>query len=137
MTARPVASIEQLLRASSDDEVALKYPLPDSGFGFHAQQSVEKLYKVLLAFRNGQYPFSHDLKSLRKRVEAAGITLPQCSFRLEELSEYAGNARYDDPIVTAEETRLLLRSCIADLRSFVLKQVEKTAEPQHGDIASS
>lgn len=34
MTAKPVVSIEQLLRASSDDEVALQYPLPDSGFGF-------------------------------------------------------------------------------------------------------
>ncbi len=137
MTAKPVASIEQLLRASSDDEEALKYPLPDSGFGFHAQQSVEKLYKVLLAFINGQYPFSHDLKSLRKRLEASGIILPACSFRLEELTEYAGNARYDDPIFISEETRLLLRSCIADLRSFVLKQVEKPAEPAHGDTASS
>lgn len=124
MTAKPVASIEQLLRASSDDEETLQYPLPDSGFGFHAQQAVEKLYKVLLAFRNGQYPFSHDLKSLRKRVEAAGITLPPCSFRLEELSEYAGNARYDAPIAIPEETRLLLRRCIADLRSFVVGQVQ-------------
>ncbi len=124
MTARPVASIDQLLRASSDDEATLQFPLPDSSFGFHAQQAVEKLYKVLLAFHNGQYPFSHDLKSLRKRVEAAGITLPPCSFRLEELSEYAGNARYDAPIAIPEETRLLLRSCLADLRAFVLSQVQ-------------
>lgn len=124
MTAKPVASIEQLLRASSDDEVALRYPLPDSGFGFHAQLAVEKLYKVRLAFHNGQYPFSHDLKSLRNRVEAAGTKLPVCSFRLEELSEYAGNARYDDPIVLTEDTRLLLRQCIADLPLFVLSQVE-------------
>jgi hypothetical protein len=124
LTARPVASIDQLLRASSDDEATLQFPLPDSSFGFHAQQAVEKLYKVLLAFHNGQYPFSHDLKSLRKRVEAAGITLPPCSFRLEELSEYAGNARYDAPIAIPEETRLLLRSCLADLRAFVLSQVQ-------------
>ncbi len=73
LTAKPVASIEQLLRASSDDEKALQFPLPDSGFGFHAQRAVEKLYKALLAFRNGQYPFSHDLKYPRKHVEAAGI----------------------------------------------------------------
>jgi len=124
LTARPVASIDQLLRASSDDEATLQFPLPDSSFGFHAQQAVEKLYKVLLAFHNGQYPFSDDLKSLRKRVEAAGITFPPCSFRLEELSEYAGNARYDAPIAIPEETRLLLRSCLADLRAFVLSQVQ-------------
>jgi HEPN domain-containing protein len=84
---------------------------------------VEKLYKTLLAFHDGQYPFSHDLKSLRKRVEAAWITLPACSFRLEELSEYASNARYDMPIALPEETRILLRQCIADLRSFVLSQI--------------
>ena len=123
MTAKPVASIAQLLRASYDDEETLQYPLPDSGSGFHAQQAVEKLYKVLLAFHNGKYPFSHDLKSLHKRVEAAGITLPPCSFRLEDLSEYASNARYDAPIAVSEQTRLLLRQCIADLRSFVLNQV--------------
>ncbi len=127
MTAKRVASIEQLLRASSDDEATLQYPLPDSGFGFHAQQSVEKLYKVLLAFHNGQYPFSHDLQSLRKRVEAAGISLPFCAFRLEDLSEFAGNARYDEPIVISDQTRLLLRQCIADLRSFVVSQV--TGQP--------
>ncbi len=124
MTAKPVASIDQLLRASFDDEETLQFPLPDSSFGFHAQQAVEKLYKVLLAFHNGQYPFSHDLKSLRKRVEAAGITLPPCSFRLEDLSEYAGNARYDAPIAISEQTRLLLRQCITELRMFVLSYVK-------------
>lgn len=124
MTAKRVASIEQLLRASSDDEATLQYPLPDSGFGFHAQQAVEKLYKALLAFHNGQYPFSHDLQSLRKRVEAVGVVLPFCTFRLEDLSEFAGNARYDEPIVITEETRILLRQCIADLRLFVVSEVK-------------
>jgi HEPN domain-containing protein len=102
----------------------LQFPLPDSGFGFHAQQAVEKLYKILLAHRNGKYPFSHDLKSLRNRVEASGISLPSSSFRLEDLSEYSGNARYDAPIAIPNETRLLLRQCIADLRSFVLDQIK-------------
>ncbi len=56
MTAKPVVSIDQLLRASSDDEETLQFPLPDSSFGFHAEQAVEKLYKAILAFTNGKYP---------------------------------------------------------------------------------
>ncbi len=99
MNAKPVSSIEKLLRASSDDERTLEFPLPDSGFGFHAQQAVKKLYKCLLFARQGTFPFSHDLHALRLRVEAQGLALPSSSFRLEELSEYAANARYDDPIL--------------------------------------
>jgi HEPN domain len=99
MTARPATTIEKLLRASSDDETAMSFALPDSGFGFHAQQAVEKLYKVLLDHKVGTFPFSHDLLSLRKRVEASGLQLPACMFRLEDLSDYAGNARYDEPLL--------------------------------------
>jgi hypothetical protein len=125
---RQAASTKQLLRASFDDETALQYPLPHSGFGFHAQQAVEKLYKALLVSRLGRYPFSHDLTSLRKSVEACGITLPHCGFTLERLSEYAGNARYDDPIPLGEEERLTLRGCIADLRKFVQQKTGSDSE---------
>ena len=124
MTVKPATLIANLLRASSDDETVLQFALPDSAFGFHAQQAVEKLYKVLLATRKGSFPYSHDLQSLRKRVEATGIVLPVCSFRLEELSEYAGEARYAEPIALDEPTRIELRRCIADLCTFVRKQLE-------------
>lgn len=131
MTVKPATSTEQLLRASSDDEQALQYPLPDSGYGFHAQQAVEKLYKALLGSRQGKFPFSHDLHSWRKRVEDLGFKLPICAFRLEELSDYAGNARYDDPLPLDEETRVRLRACIAALKTYVLHEVaSEQAQPR-------
>ena len=120
MTGKQPSSTTQLLRASSDDQASLIYNLPDSSFGFHAQQAVEKLYKALIAHHTGSHTFSHDLLSLRKSVEACGETLPSCKFRLEELSEYAGNARYDEPMPLDEPTRELLRQCIGQLRAFVL-----------------
>jgi HEPN domain-containing protein len=123
MSESPATTIAKLLRASSDDEQAMTFPLPDSGFGFHAQQAVEKLYKVLLDHKLGKFPFSHDLLSLRKRLEAAGLQLPPCVFRLEDLSDYAGNARYDDPIALDDPTRETLRRCVADLRRFVLEEI--------------
>ena len=128
MTVQPATSTEQLLRASSDDEQALQFPLPDSGYGFHAQQAVEKLYKALLGSRQGKFPFSHDLQSLRRRVEDLGFKLPICAFRLEELSDYAGTARYDDPLPLSEETRVRLRACIGALRAYVLHEIAEQVQ---------
>ena len=129
MTAGQLSSTVALLHASSDDETTLQFPLPDSTFGFHAQQAVEKLYKALLAHRDGTYPYSHDLASLRRRLEAGGIELPKSAFRLEDLSEYAGNARYGDPLPIDEPTRDLMRREIVELRRFVIA-VTAAAEEQ-------
>ena len=68
-------------------------------------------------------------RRFRKRVEAGGTQLPILSFRLEELSEYAGNARYDEPLPLDEPTRELLRNEIATLREFVLQLVGASAVP--------
>ncbi len=131
MTAKPASSTRQLLRASSDDEAALAFPLPHSGFGFHAQQAVEKLYKALIADREGNHPFGHDLVSLRKRVESLRLHLPVCAFQLERLSDYAGDARYEEPIPLGENERSLLRTCIAELRAFVLSELRADPASQH------
>ena len=125
MTERPATSIELLLRASSSDEETLGFPVPDAAFGFHAQQAVEKLMKALLTSQTGSYPFTHDLLSLRKRIERSGITLPLFPFNLEKLTEYAGNSRYDVPFPLDDDLRLLLQRAIAELRSFVLQQTKQ------------
>ena len=116
MTANPASSTRQLLCASYDDETAMTFPLPDSGFGFHAQQAAEKLYKTLVVSRTGNHPHEHDLKSLREWVKSLGLRLPLCQFNLERLSEYAGDARYDEPIPLNQKERSLLKTCVAELR---------------------
>jgi len=124
MTGPKVSSIEKLLRASSSDEATLLFPIPDPAFGFHCQQSVEKLYKALLVARTGTHPFTHDLLSLRKALEKTGLILPVCSFPIERLVEYAGDARYDDPIPLSDNDRIVMQDCIKVLREFVERQVK-------------
>jgi len=123
MSGAGASSIAALLRASSSDETTLTFPVPDAAFGFHAQQAIEKLMKALLVLKTGSHPFSHDLASLHKRLEKAGVRLPVFGFPIERLSEYAGNARYDEPLPLDEPTRKVLRECIAALRAFVLCQI--------------
>jgi hypothetical protein len=42
------AQIEELSLVSLDDESVLSFPVPDRIYGFHAQQAVEKLLKMLI-----------------------------------------------------------------------------------------
>lgn len=37
---------------------------PDWGLGFHAQQAAEKAIKAVVASRNREFPYTHDLKTL-------------------------------------------------------------------------
>ena len=51
------------------DVSALRYPLPDALYGFEAQQACEKYMKALLAVAGVAYPYSHDLKKLKRLLE--------------------------------------------------------------------
>jgi HEPN domain-containing protein len=71
---------EQLLRRAVDDEAAARAMLPlkpvtDAIVGFHAQQAVEKSLKAVLAPRNVDFPFIHDLGGLVDLCEEAGESL--------------------------------------------------------------
>ena len=49
MTAKfSMEAIQELLDASSDDEVTLSFEVPNRIYGFHGQQAVEKPLKVLV-----------------------------------------------------------------------------------------
>ena len=67
----------------------------DDIFGFHAQQSVEKLLKALLALRGILYPKTHDIYPLLRRLESTGENTSDFD-DLVELNMYAVQARYDD-----------------------------------------
>jgi HEPN domain-containing protein len=61
---------EHLLRRAADDEAAARAMLPiesvtDSIVGFHAQQGVEKSLQAVLAMRDVEFPFIHDIGALR------------------------------------------------------------------------
>jgi HEPN domain-containing protein len=102
---------EQLLRRAIDDEAAARAMLPlrpvtDAIVGFHAQQAVEKSLKAVLAARNVDFPFIHNIEGLADLCEKAGATLPNELACVNRLTPYAAGLRYDDdqPSIVARES---------------------------------
>lgn len=103
---------EQLLRRAGDDEAAARAMLPlkvtDAIVGFHAQQAVEKSIKAVLAARDVDFPFIHDIGGLADLCKKAGASLPDELDGIDRLTPYAAGLRYDDEqsSIVARETAL-------------------------------
>ena len=102
---------EQLLRKAIDDEEATRAMLPlepvtDAIVGFHAQQAVEKSLKAVLAARDVEFPFIHDIGGLADLCEEVGASLPDELDGVDRLTPYAAGMRYDDDqsSIVARET---------------------------------
>ncbi len=88
-----------LLGAARDDELMASSLLPvkgvtDAGIGLHAQQAVEKAIKAVLAVKETEFPFTHDLKQLRGFAKQSGIELPSTLDSVEDLTPFALDERY-------------------------------------------
>jgi HEPN domain-containing protein len=64
-------------------------------FGFHAQQTVEKLLKAWLSAVGIKYEKSHDLQILFSLLKENGQNIPDELENLENLTDFAMNFRYD------------------------------------------
>lgn len=64
-------------------------------FGFHAQQTVEKLLKTWLSVIGVKYERTHDLQVLLSLLKDNGQELPDEIIELEHLTDFAVNFRYD------------------------------------------
>jgi HEPN domain-containing protein len=53
----------------------------DSPVGFHAQQAVEKALKAVIASRDQDFPFTHDVGLLMQLCQDAGLELPAGAYR--------------------------------------------------------
>lgn len=92
---------------------------PESVFGFHCQQAVEKLCKAWLSAEGVEYPRTHDLRTLmqfleQRRPREIGVFLP-----LVDLTDYAVQFRYDAPIDLQPLDRPALCGQILALRAHV------------------
>jgi HEPN domain-containing protein len=112
-------SIMELLDASQDDAATMEFPVNDRTFGFHAQQSIEKLIKALIAGHGVKFEFTHDLRSLIEDVAALGEQLPVDLILVQSLTNYAGVWRYQEPQPMAASGRVELLKTVARLRSHV------------------
>jgi HEPN domain-containing protein len=128
---------EQLLRRASDDEAAARAMLPlepvtDAIVGFHAQQAVEKSLKAVLAARNVEFPFIHDIGGLADLCEEAGASPPEELDGVDRLTSYAAGLRYDDDqlSIVARKTALSwATAAVAWARGQIQGEEPPAAEP--------
>jgi HEPN domain-containing protein len=88
-----------LLGLARDDRLAAKALLPVEGvtdaiLGFHAQQAVEKSLKAVLALREVEFPFTHDLDGLLELCQENDIDMPGELSEVDRLSPYGVQLRY-------------------------------------------
>lgn len=122
-------SITKLLNASRDDLSDLRLSSSDRGFGFHAQQAIEKLLKVLISACGKPLEYTHDLAKLMKQLEDPGEQVMLPSTLPEDVGVYAVAFRYDEPEPFSEERQRLTRH-IELLRDGVLTRI--SVQRPHG-----
>lgn len=126
----PTEAALLLLRKAAEDEALLDEVLgssrvSDAIFGFHAQQSAEKLLKAALSQASVLYPLTHRLGQLIDLIRDNGIEFPAEFDALNLLTPFAVEFRYDaipeedeDPLNRQEARQLLVR-----LRNWVEARV--------------
>ncbi len=70
----------------------------DAPIGFHAQQAVEKALKAVLAARRQDFPSTHDLQLLTRRLEQSGPAVPAAVREARRLAPWAVEYRYGEVI---------------------------------------
>jgi len=94
-----------------------------SVIGFHAQQSVEKAFKAVMAMRAITFPRSHDLIELQALFQQFAVACPLSSETLEALNPYAVNSRYNletDELLHESEAVQAVATCLA----WALQQIK-------------
>jgi HEPN domain-containing protein len=119
-----------LLQKSAEDEaVILIAAVSDSIFAFHAQQTIEKLLKALLAQLGTNFPKTHDLNLLEKQLTGLGEILPPFLVRLSQITPFATIWRYDEPPPGVMLDRPETIETVRILREFVHRRVMELDAP--------
>jgi HEPN domain-containing protein len=126
--------IGQLLAKAAQDEYVLDKTLVDDDapieiYGFHAQQTAEKLLKAVLLGTKVVYPFTHRLTELLDLGRSHGIDFPEAFEELRYLTPFAVEFRYD--VFPPEEEEPLdkaaVRKMLKDLRHWVESFIQSNA----------
>ena len=109
--------------------VGLETELPNDTICFHIQQAAEKLLKALLAWKDLDYPFTHDLKGLLKLVVPVFPALAEFEDALPLYSEYATVLRYDELADPSDEETKAAFETVKRLRDIVHAMLPPEARP--------
>jgi len=85
-------------------------------FGFHAQQTVEKALKALIASRGTEYPLTHNLVALFQLLQDHGDSLTEYRV-LADLSVFAVRFRYEGG--SMDQAVLDRKETIADIERLL------------------
>jgi HEPN domain-containing protein len=124
MSSGPYSQAQILLIKASEDERALwAENVPESVFGFHAQQAVEKLIKALLSELSVPYQRTHNLAKLDALLHAAGEALPATPLGLSELEDFAVVYRYDLLFQSSGPDKAALIETVRLIREHVVARI--------------
>jgi len=112
-----------LCTKAQEDEAALAFALSDDIFGFHAQQSCEKLLKALLSSLAIEYPKTHSLEQLAELLAQFDELLPSLPYDLLDLDPFAVELRYDVGNSILESERIVIRETVGALRKHVIARI--------------
>lgn len=73
---------------------SMKPEAPEEAFGFHLQQATEKALKAWIAALGEEYPLTHSIETLLRRLEALSVDA-QPFERLAAFTPYAVTFRYE------------------------------------------
>jgi HEPN domain-containing protein len=114
------AGDETLVRRVLDD-----HEIPDAILGFHAQQAVEKSIKAVLAAYGIAFAKTHDLDYLTGLIEANRIDAPAALARVDELTPWAVEFRYETESEPPLDRPAALH-LVEELRIWAVETVDPT-----------
>jgi hypothetical protein len=115
--------VQTLFTLAQADESSLQFALPDHIFGFHAQQTCEKLLKALISSLHRKYPFTHKPSDLFTLFSGIGEIIPATPYQIENLDPYAVEFRYNFGTPLTDEGRLQIRKSLAIVRNHTLTRI--------------
>lgn len=86
-----------MLRAAERDLLTLhsmRPEAPEESFGFHLQQAAEKALKAWIAARGEQYPLTHSVDTLLRRLRTVSVNTEPFE-GLDQFTPYAVTFRYE------------------------------------------
>ena len=120
-----------MLRAAERDLLTLRSmnsEAPEESFGFHLQQAVEKALKAWIAALGAQYPLTHSIKTLLRRLRAFSVDTTPFE-GLDEFTPYAVTFRYEG---VGPETQPISREATITLIETLVERVRRQLHAETG-----
>lgn len=99
---------------------------PEEAFGFHLQQATEKALKAWIAARGEEYPLTHSIETLLRRLEALSVDTRPFE-GLAAFTPYAVTFRYEG---VGPEAEPMDRTAMMALVDALLARVREAIRSQ-------